>query len=172
MEKFKLGHVALYAKNWYKRSDNIWEDLKKCLSGDGYSGEVFSKNDVLQVILNNFEKIPNKHFTLMRYFHEGIKPSQCWKHGYITKDHTWFTGSDKLPEYDIDEAAVRYCLSEFKLLHSKEWKAIRPDFNVLPMADHLTLERVDEFFPVTPKPNEIFGLSPDFYETFFGGKKK
>ena len=30
-QKFKLTNVVLYAKGWYKKSDDIWEDLKKIL---------------------------------------------------------------------------------------------------------------------------------------------
>ena len=42
-DQFYLAHVVLYAKRWYKWSDNIYDDLCKMLELDGYSG--YNKNE-------------------------------------------------------------------------------------------------------------------------------
>lgn len=44
-ETFKLHHAALYSKCWYKRSGDIWSDLRKTMSCDGYSGDIMDKGD-------------------------------------------------------------------------------------------------------------------------------
>jgi hypothetical protein len=56
MENFTLQHVVLYSKHWYKRTD-IWNDLRKCLTADGYCGEVFTNNDCVSIILNQLERL-------------------------------------------------------------------------------------------------------------------
>jgi hypothetical protein len=35
--KFELTNVVLYAKGWYLKSDDIWEDLKNILKLDNYT---------------------------------------------------------------------------------------------------------------------------------------
>ena len=148
MEKFKLSHVAMYAKGWYKRRDNIWHDMRKCLTADGYSGEVFSKYDTLMIIMIKFEKIPrNANRSILSEFYNGIKPSQCWKHGYYTKDHTWAKDYQSLPEYNIDEAALRYCLSEIALLGREDFNIVKPDYkNCLPRPNDYKKETFEKFF--------------------------
>lgn len=139
---FKLNHIALYAKGWYKRSDNIWEDLKKCLSCDGYSGDIMSKYDVVTVILIAFEEMPIK-----RYYHslrevlDGISPQRCWTRGYYYKDNK--------EEYDMQEATVRYCLSCFMETGRDEGMELTgPDYvKCLPPKDERVENMVLEFFP-------------------------
>ena len=51
---FPLTNVVLYAKGWYKTTDNIWEDLKKILELDDYTP--FSNNDIYSILISSFEK--------------------------------------------------------------------------------------------------------------------
>ena len=53
-QKFKLANVVLYAKGWYKKSDDIWEDLKKILEFDNYTP--FTKMDVYSIIVTAFQE--------------------------------------------------------------------------------------------------------------------
>ena len=51
-KRFPLWHCILYYLNWYERTDNKWNDLKNCLTMDGYCGEVMSNADVVNIVLN------------------------------------------------------------------------------------------------------------------------
>ena len=53
-QKFKLTNVVLYAKGWYKKSDDIWEDLKKILELDNYTP--FTKTDIYSIIVDAFQE--------------------------------------------------------------------------------------------------------------------
>ena len=131
MNKFSLYHTALYAKHWYKRG-NIWEDLRKTLTMDNYSGEVMSKDDIVRVILNQCERIPEtRAFHSLYEFAMGISPMECWKYGYYTKEHTWTRYCKSSPDYDYHEAIVRYCLSNISIRSYEELgcdKFPAPDF--------------------------------------------
>ena len=48
---FPLSNCVLYYLNWYYRSDNIWEDIRKCIIADGYCGEHMSKYDMFRLII-------------------------------------------------------------------------------------------------------------------------
>ena len=163
MEKFSLQHTVLYAKNWYKRYNQksqrktIWDDLVITLEMDGYLGTFIGdtplqiKHRVTWLILNQFERLPNKGYAnSLSAFYEGIKPYNCWKYGYYTKDHTWMRSKseiDESPEYDMDEAAVRYCLSHFCQLERKSWVPCAPDYTKMPRRNGVTNKKVKEFFP-------------------------
>lgn len=157
MEKFNLKHTVLYAKGWYRRSKNIFDDLSKCLEADGYLGTFEGdspeqiKNRVAYLIVGQFERIPNKGYAnSLQSFYEGIKPHNVWKYGYYTKGFKFMRSPeeiDKSPEYDYDEAVVRYCLSHFCGLEKCEWNVIKPDFkNVLKKNEGVKDKKVKEIF--------------------------
>jgi len=151
MAEFNLKHVMLYAKHWYKRSDNIWDDLKKCLTADGFYGEVMTKYDVAYLLLNAYDKLPFYGNERLVTFVEGIAKENCWKHGYYTTDHKWvkLKENEVFPEYDYHESIVRYVLSFMvQIAPDKEGITLcEPDFeNVLPPNNHVTKEKVKEMF--------------------------
>ena len=52
-----FGAVVAYCKGWYKRSSKLnerWKELAYCIYADGYT--IFNKDDVVQWILNRFDK--------------------------------------------------------------------------------------------------------------------
>ena len=111
MRTFKLNHVAIYAKHHYERT-NLWEDLRKCLTADGYSGEWMDKMDVMRVISLHVELLPKKgNSHELTDLLDNISPINCWRIGYYTKDFTFQKKGEVLPEYDYYEAVVRYYLS-------------------------------------------------------------
>jgi len=145
MDKFSLQHTVLYAKNWYERyhesnglRKSIWEDLMIALELDGYQGSFIGDNEeqikhrVTYLIVGQFQRLPNKgHANTLQAFYEGIKPFNCWKFGYYTKEYKFLqsqTQIDAAPEYDYDEAVVRYCLSYFVSLSRDEWEPCKPDY--------------------------------------------
>lgn len=87
--KFKLSHLALYAKGWYNRSDNIWEDLKKILCLDGYTP--FTNGDVYSIILGKVQECPSYRWTELREVLIGIHPNNCWKFGYYVKNNSFWS---------------------------------------------------------------------------------
>jgi len=83
MKKFKLQNLALYAKNHYKRSNNIWRDLTRVLYADGYDflqhsliERKYEKASLTRIVLNAYLDIPNKlnKNVVMRMITEGINP--------------------------------------------------------------------------------------------------
>ena len=161
MEKFSLQHIVLYAKGWYKsynskgKRKTIWDDLKILIEADGYLG--FNEGDSLEqtknrisyLLVSQLQRIPltGSSRTLSDFF-ESIKPHNCWKYwGYDTKQNCW-SGKPKedLPDWDINEAAVRYCLSHFGNLSKNEWNHIKPDKKVLPLANNVTEKKIKEIF--------------------------
>lgn len=155
MEKFTLHHTALYSKGWYKRYNNktIWQDLQIMLTLDGYSGDLFSNKDILRVILAQCQRINMPAFTDLYSFVNGISENECWKYGYYTKNHTWIKANPKkeLPEYDNNEAIVRYCLSNISMLSpnqlSESGKLPRPDYvKGLPRKNGISDKKINELF--------------------------
>lgn len=84
-QKFKLTNVVLYAKGWYKQSNDIWEDLKKILELDDYTP--FTKMDVYSIILTAFQNSNIYRITELKEVLNGIHPLNCWKVGYFVKDN-------------------------------------------------------------------------------------
>lgn len=132
---FTLQHTVLYAKGWYKRND-FWEDIKKCLTADGYSGDIMDASDCANVIFNQFQKLEHRggyHDTWNIL--SGITDSEIWKYGFHTK--TNFGGRIKdaelLPEYSYYMAIVHYCLSYFVQIDRNEFNVCEPDAKVLPL---------------------------------------
>lgn len=153
MDKFKLYHVTLYSKGWYKRENNktIWEDLRVILSLDGYCGEHMEKGDIVGNILNHCQRLDIRAFKELSTFADGISKSYCWKYGYYTSDHNWAKKKgETLPEYDYYEAIVRYCLSNLMSTKTSELgidKLPMPDYkNGLPRKNGVTEKKLKEMF--------------------------
>lgn len=132
-EKFTLNHVVLYAKSHYQRN-NIWDDLKIALEMDGYlgvfEGDNFAqiKNRITHLILSQFQRLPVTGYgQSITAFYEGINPHNCWKHGYYTKG-CFLRNNEELPDYDMDEAAVKYCLSYFCHLTLDDFNYSKADY--------------------------------------------
>jgi len=111
----RLKQVALYAKNWYKRTDVI-EDLKKVLEADDYTPD--NKFDIANILIANVGKLfSDKSITdAMMELVNGVSPQNCWKSGYYTKDFYLKKSDEVLPEYDYYTAVIYFFLS--KLAHS------------------------------------------------------
>lgn len=137
MSKFSLQHTVLYAKNWYKHTDDFWSDMRKCLEADGYVGtfegetEQSMKRRIAHIILLQFERLPyNGHSRSMSALYDGTHPKNTWKYGYFTNHtpHLLRKQGEELPPYDREEAVVRYVLSNFASLHHDDWDPCIPDW--------------------------------------------
>lgn len=148
-KQFALSHLTLYAKGWYLRTDNIWEDLIKILELDNYTA--FTKNDVYSIISGRFSEFDHRTSKLQQVLY-GIHPNECWKYGYYTKDNEhWFHRIDvDLPKYDMPTAFLYYVLSNLRDLETKNWIVKIPKYTKYPKSKEITLKKVYEIF-VKPK---------------------
>jgi hypothetical protein len=134
-KKFNLPQVALYAKNWYKRSDNIWDDMKKLLTADGYYGDSMVKEDIITVVSNHCFALDDHSFQISTFINSMI-PSYTWKFGYYHKDvHSLFNLNNETNEYDYFEAVLRYCLSGLVCVEIKLLPELNVDYTILPKKD-------------------------------------
>ena len=162
MEKFTLQHTVLYAKHWYKRYSpdgdrkTIWEDMVALLEMDGYVGTFEGespaqiKGRVCHLIVGQLGRIQNKpHLTSLQAFYGAVQPYNCWKYGYYTKSFTLLRTKqdiDESPDYDYNEAVLRYCLSCFVELDKENWTPCEPDYSSFSRPDHITDEKILETF--------------------------
>lgn len=156
-----ISNTILYSKGWYKRyhikssRKTIWHDLRKTLNADGYFMDLdneITKHDIERIaflIVKQFDLLPKTGSSRsLTSFYEGIKEHNCWKYGYYTKNNcSWFDTSE-YPEYDYNEAVVKYCLSNFSMLESKEWQLTFPDKSVLPLSNGVTLKKLKYHFSI------------------------
>lgn len=148
-QKFKLTNVVLYAKGWYKKSDDVWEDLKKILELDDYSP--YDKMDVYNIILIAVQNSNIYRWIELREVLNGIHPSNCWKYGYYTKKNcSWVNDNENLPEYDMPTAFIHYILSNLSQLDREQWNVKIPNYLKYPKSNNITLQKVYEIF-VKPK---------------------
>lgn len=144
MEKFKLFHLALYSKGWYKKFNphqhstrkTIFDDLSITMTADGYMGSYMSKSDIVRVMLKHCQLLDENRFKDMSLLVEGIAPHNCWEYGYYTKDnYSWVNKkqNERLPEYDYYTAVVYYCLSVLRFCGKEHFELPKPDYkNCLP----------------------------------------
>lgn len=140
---FPLSNVVLYAKGWYKTSDDVWDDLKKILVLDGYTPN--NNSDVYSILAERFEKFEIRNSELREVLY-GIHPDQCWKVGYYTKDHTWVDGSNNAKEYDMPTAFIYYVLSTLRFIDNEQWKPITPKYSKHPKNPNIETKRIIEQF--------------------------
>ena len=140
---FPLTNVVLYAKGWYKTTDNIWEDLKKILELDDYTP--FSNNDVYSILISSFEKFDTQASNLREVL-IGITPSECWKAGYYVKGHNWIKDEDTLPEYDMPTAVIYYILSSLRFLDNEQWIVRTPKYSKYPKNPEIATKKIIEQF--------------------------
>lgn len=142
MNKFKLSHVVLYAKGWYCKTDNVWEDLKHILKLDNY--EPYTNNDVLMIILRHYQNWKGENLRLIDFICD-IHPQNCWKTGFYTKDD-WDKKSTQ--EYSMELACIYKILSDLRFIDSNEgWIKKVPKWSKeYPRPKNIELKRTIEIF--------------------------
>lgn len=154
MEKFGLIHLALYSKGFYKKSDDIISDLRKCFMADNYAGDVMDITDMCYVALSQFQKIDKRECRDLISYTDGISPANCYRNGYYTKQNIRNSfrkiDADKLPDYDIRIAVLYYVISTIRYLTFKEMgidEIVRPDFKkCLPRPNGLKNKELERMF--------------------------
>lgn len=150
---FTLGHVALYAKGWYQKSDDIWKDLAILFEADGYL-QGLHKADIYRNIVSRLDEMNLREMEAFQLL-DSISPEETWKFGYVTRGNYpyGYLDNNKAPEYNFQEAVARYCLSIIRYINIDRVEMAVPDFkNVLPPRLHdgetkkNAIERVKERF--------------------------
>lgn len=146
MKQFQLNHTVLYAKGWYNKTDNVFEDLKKILLLDDYTP--FTNNDVFGILVRNYEKLfENK--SLLTFLID-ISPSETWKVNYPTKGNVWMRNNkenESYPEYDLHTAIIYKILSEFRFMELKDITLSPPKYSIdNPRPTNIELKQVIEMF--------------------------
>jgi hypothetical protein len=143
--KFKLTNVVLYAKGWYKETDNVWNDLIEILKLDNYTP--FSKMDVYSIILSAVQESNIYHWTELKEVLNGIHPANCWKFGYYTKEcQNWANKDTVIHEYDLPTAFILYTLSNLRFMDSSLWNPKMPMVSKYPKGEHITIDSLYEHF--------------------------
>jgi len=119
MEKFSLGHTALYFKGWYKHSENIFDDLRKTLEADGYCGSHFSDSECIYCILCKMDNV--KEAVIKGYPHYGL--ASFYNEAIL---HSFNKG------LSINDALLDYIETVMITLSIDCFKNIEPDYTVLP----------------------------------------
>lgn len=129
-EIFPLGHVTLYAKGWYNKSDDVFEDLKKILILDDYTP--FSNNDVLSILINNY----NKYFNInLLEFLSDLHKENCWKISYCAENYDYYT------------AIIYKILSDLRFIEAQSFKKAIPKYSIQnPRSKNISLQKVIEVF--------------------------
>ena len=143
VEKFELTHLVLYAKGWYYKTGDIWDDVKKIVELDGYS--YFSKKDAYHLILTKFSKLDIVGSSLVEVV-KNLGISDCWRHGYYVKEQTWIVNNDNLPEYDMETSVLYYILSTLCVMDNDRWNPQKPNYDMYPKNDNIKLKNVEEIF--------------------------
>ena len=142
-KKFSLSHVALYAKRWYKRTNNVWGELKYFLELDGHTP--YTNDDIYRIILNRYnESIFNGD---LYQFLSDTTPDNCWKIGYIHKDSFFNKENNYTNEYDHRIAILFKIISDLMFAEGDKIEIKRPIYSETnPMPDDVTEEKVNRMF--------------------------
>ena len=127
-EKFKLSHTVLYAKGWYKKSDDVFEDLKEILRLDDYTP--FSKKDVFTILITEFENSIMFDGRLGKFLTE-IHPDNAWM--YLKRNE----------EYDYITVIVKRILSKLSMSPKEMYERKIPKYTkTRRKPDHITTKEI------------------------------
>ena len=150
-DKFPLTHVTWYAKDWYKSSgdtmNDIYNDLRVCLTADGYSGEYFKNEDISTMLLRRCEEnIKSTSFLPSEVIIE-TKPQNAWKSGYVYQEMPQARNCDIQDKWNMTDAVTMYCLSQLRFIEGKYCDSNNPPNNsVLPFRNDIATKMVNQFF--------------------------
>ena len=120
---FTQRHLALYAKNGYKKTNNIVSDVVLCLKADGHE---HMKEDTQYVAEFVGRKVrPFMAECRMDEFLSNISPNGCYKTGYITTEDRLYSVTNV--EYNYWEAVLRAYLYELLMMELSELGITLPE---------------------------------------------
>ena len=142
-KKLVMGHVILYAKGWYKRSNEAWKDYRRVITADGrYSP--YNRHDVaqllLQFVLENAKRLNKGHLSDPLYISEEIRKNlgylYYWKYNDTVnlKKRRGMNLENLSAEDMYDNAVIMTCHYIMEFSDSKDFdKILAPSEKVLPL---------------------------------------
>jgi hypothetical protein len=139
-KELTLKHFALFAKGWYdntgdeRKPENVWDSAKKALAGDNYMPE--TKNDVIGILTARVT--PLSHMSTTDHVMDMLSivdPTECWKHGYVTKDYPFASDAERaiFPAYDYKTAVLYYYIHCVRFMNNVSTGQLPPpDPKVMP----------------------------------------
>lgn len=137
-------HVFLYAKHWYKRSDDVFADLKKILEHrNGVEAKHISNGVVVSSLAGIARDIISESPNTNEFteFVNDVHPANCWKIGYTLKSRFPNSPDALDEEYDYYKAVVYKILSMISMITvlDDDGNVIldigEPDENILPLRE-------------------------------------
>jgi len=144
MKTSTYTHYYLYAKNWYEKSGNLIEDLKKV---HGYTFDYDPDFADVDDIVHTLLKLVWYHCLDKDTATSGPRCEDAFQEliNDIAQGQNWKVGYDPKTPYVYEEAVIRKCLSMLRLLavKDKEGRDILfldpPSEKVLPLRKHETV---------------------------------
>jgi len=135
---FDIKHVALYAQDDYKRSDDIWADILRCMHADGFSPQ--SREEMIKILVDDISPLFMQD-DIRYYTNElinSIHPMKCAEYGYFYKGNTLNKSkeeSEKLEDYDYKTAILYFFLRRLEYATLTELGGLpEPNPEVLPLS--------------------------------------
>lgn len=174
-KKLVMGHVVLYAKGWYKRSDEAWKDYRRVITADGrYT--LYTRHDVAQLLLQfvfeNATRLNKGHLSDPIYINEEIRKNLGYLYYWRDNDTEKLKkrrgmNLENLSGEDMyDNAVIMTCHSIMEFSDPKDFdKILAPSEKVLPLK-HSEPDYKNELFDGKNWYDEEDEDKKYFYENF------
>ena len=170
-----LGHAILYAKGWYKRSNEAWKDYRRVIIADGRYNP-YTRHDVaqllLQFVLENANRLNKGHLSDPCYISEEIRKNLGYLYYWRDNDtenlkkHRGMNLENITVEDMYDNAVIMTCHSIMEFSDPKDFdKILAPSEKVLPL-NHKTPDYKNELFDGKNWYNDEDEDNKYFYENF------
>lgn len=129
MKEKDLGHVYLYAKDWYKKTDII-SDLKILIGlRSGLKTEDVRVEDIIIVLTDEIKHYLKEDGNLLLNIINDIHPANVWRLGYVPADGKSMNVLQPVPpeKYDLYRAVLYKYLEIFRFQKISDILAIEPD---------------------------------------------
>ena len=170
-----LGHAILYAKGWYKRSNEAWKDYRRVIIADGRYNP-YTRHDVaqllLQVVLENANRLNKGHLSDPCYISEEIRKNLGYLYYWRDNDtenlkkHRGMNLENITVEDMYDNAVIMTCHSIMEFSDPKDFdKILAPSEKVLPL-NHKNPDYKNELFDGKNWYDDENENNKYFYENF------
>ena len=170
-----LGHAILYAKGWYKRSNEAWKDYRRVIIADGRYNP-YTRHDVaqllLQFVLENANRLNKGYLSDPCYISEEIRKNLGYLYYWRDNDtenlkkHRGMNLENITVEDMYDNAVIMTCHSIMEFSDPKDFdKILAPSEKVLPL-NHKNPDYKNELFDGKNWYDDEDENNKYFYENF------
>jgi len=154
-KKLVMGHVILYAKGWYKRSNEVWKDYRRVITADGRYNP-YTRHDVaislLDFVFENATRLNKGHLSDPLYINEEIRKNLGYLYYWRDNDtenlkkRRGMNLENLSPESMYDNAVIMTCHYIMEFSDPKDFdKILAPSEKVLPL-EHPKQDYKNELF--------------------------